>query len=269
MSTENQELQVTANSPAIMPSFGDTAQFDHAQRVAKMLAASSLIPKDYQNNIANTMIALELSHRMGASPLMVMQNLYIVQGKPAWSGSCIIGMLNACGRFTPIRFEKIGDDARAETFKCRAWATDKKTGDKIVGTWIDWPMIKGEGWLDKSGSKWKTLPEQMFQYRAGTFFGKLYAPDILMGIPSADEVEDFTAMISPNQEEMALQLLETSAYDEKKKQGIKWEITHECSAERAHLIINDLIANQPNPIDAGGNYNQGDIKRKQAQTLNL
>lgn len=266
---QNQEVQKVTENTAVMPSYGDSASFEHMQRVAKALSASSLIPKDYQQNIPNTMIALEFAYRMGVSPLMVMQNLYVVHGKPAWSGKYIIGAINGCKKFKgSIAYEEQGE-VKDPNYRIRAYSFDRITGSRLNGTWIDWAMVKGEGWLDKTGSKWKTMPEQMFKYRAGSMFGNTYAPELLMGLPSVDEVEDFMVMISPQQEEMALQLLETSAYDEKRKQGIKWEITHDCSAERAHLIINDLIANQPNPIDAGSNYNQGDIKRKQAQTLNL
>ena len=84
--------------------FSTSATFEHAQRVAKMLASSSLIPKEYQGNVQNTMIALEMATRIGASPLMVMQNLYVVNGRPSWSSTFIIAALNACKRFSPIRF---------------------------------------------------------------------------------------------------------------------------------------------------------------------
>ena len=51
-------------------------------------------------------------------------------------------------------------------------------------------MVKGEGWLDKSGSKWKTMPEQMFTYRAASFFARKYCPDVLMGLQTVEEVRD-------------------------------------------------------------------------------
>jgi hypothetical protein len=54
-------------------------------------------------------------------------------------------------------------------------------------------MAKLEGWLDKPGSKWKTMPELMLKYRAAAFFGRLYAPEIMMGLYSADEVVDIAA----------------------------------------------------------------------------
>ncbi len=164
--------------------------FEHAQRVAKMLCSSDLVPATYKGNVQNTLIALEMANRIGASPLMVMQNLYIVQGKPSWSSSFIIAALNGCKRFSPLRFEKTGE---GEQYGYHAWAYDAKTNDKLEGPKITLEMVKAEGWLNKAGSKWKTMPELMFRYRAAAFFGRLYAPDILMGMQSMEEVNDVYA----------------------------------------------------------------------------
>lgn len=161
--------------------------FEHAQRVAKMLSSSSLIPKEFQGNIQNTMIALEIANRIGASPLMVMQNLYIVHGRPSWSSTFIIAALNSCKRFSPLRFELSGE---GETMECYAWAYELETKDKIIGPTVTMKMAKAEGWVDKNGSKWKTMPTLMIRYRAAAFFGRLYAPEILMGMHSQDEVID-------------------------------------------------------------------------------
>lgn len=163
--------------------------FEHAQRVAKMLASSDLVPASYKNNIQNTMIAMEMANRIGASPLMVMQNLSVIQGKPSWSSSFIIASINNSKRFTRLNFklEGVGDN-----YGCTAHANDIKTGEYLEGPKVDWNMVKGEGWLGKAGSKWKTMPELMFRYRAAAFFGRLYTPDILMGMQTVEEVVDVT-----------------------------------------------------------------------------
>jgi len=259
MSTDNQELQVSQPPTTKELTFGNSQEFEHAQRVAKMLSVSNLIPKEYQNNIPNTMIALEMANRIGASPLMVMQNLYIVQGKPSWSGSFVIAALNACGRFTPLRFHMEGT---GESLTCYAYANDKKTGEKLKGTTITMAMVKGEGW----GKKWQTMPEQMMQYRSGSFFGRTYAPDILMGMPTIEEVEDFTLLMSDEQEQYIESLMETSTYDEVKKRGVKWKMGNGISQRDALDIINDLKLNQVAPMD-GKNPSTTDAKKAVAQTL--
>ena len=119
--------------------------------------------------------------------MMVMQQLYVVQGKPSWSAQFIIAAINSCGRFTPLRFaiSGTGDDRQ-----CHAHATDKSTGEILEGPVVSMQMAKAEGWIDKSGSKWRTMPELMLRYRAGAFFGRLYAPDVLMGLYTQDEALD-------------------------------------------------------------------------------
>lgn len=185
--SENQNSVQTVEKVDVIGSLTSPEVFDHMQRVAKMYASSSLIPKEYQNNVQNTVIALEMANRIGANPLMVMQNLYIVHGKPSWSSTFIISAINSCGKFSPLRFEESGE---GDEYGVRAWAYDKETKDRLDGVKVTKAMVRGEGWADKNGSKWKTMPELMFRYRAATFFGRLYAPEILMGMHSVDEIED-------------------------------------------------------------------------------
>jgi hypothetical protein len=100
--------------------------FEHAQRVAIMLAKSDLIPQNYRGKVENTMIALEMAHRIKVSPLMVMQNLHVIQGRPSWSSPFIIATLNSCGRFpSGLKFKFTGDKS-TDAYGCEAWARDKE-----------------------------------------------------------------------------------------------------------------------------------------------
>jgi hypothetical protein len=163
--------------------------FAHAERIAIMLADSTLVPDQYRGKtgIANSLIALEMANRIGASPLMVMQNLHVIKGRPSWSSPFIIASLNTCGRFTKLNFRK---DGEGDEYGYEAYCKDKASGEELVGPKVTWKMVKAEGWLSKDGSKWKTMPELMFQYRAAAFFGRLHAPDVLMGMQTVEEVTD-------------------------------------------------------------------------------
>ena len=184
---ENNELIIiNSNTTGESGQVFAPAQFEHAQRIAKLLSSSDLVPNQYKGNIANTMVALEMAHRMNASPLMVMQNLHIIHGRPSWGSSFIIASLNSCGRFGTLRFE-------STPTSCKAVTMDKQSGAILEGPTVTMEMAKLEGWLDKPGSKWKTMPELMLKYRAAAFFGRLYAPEIMMGLYSADEVVDIAA----------------------------------------------------------------------------
>jgi len=185
MNTENNTTELTTTEPVNNGAIFAPAQFEHAQRIAKVLSSSDLVPTQYKNNVANTLVALEMANRMGASPLMVMQNLHIIHGRPSWGSSFIIASLNSCGRFTTLRFQ-------GDANKCKAVATDKATGEVLEGPTVSLEMAKAEGWLDKAGSKWKTMPELMLKYRAAAFFGRLYAPEVLMGMQTSEEVIDIT-----------------------------------------------------------------------------
>lgn len=184
--------QAKANSPSKGGAFSTIEAFEHWQRVAKMISESNIVPANYQKNVANVMIAVEMANRIGVSPFMVMQNLDIIKGKPSWSSTFIISAINSCGRFDPLRFVFEGEK-KTDDFGCRA-VTKDKDGVVCEGPLVNWKMVKAEGWLDKAGSKWKTMPELMFQYRAASFFGRLYAPDILNGMHSVEEVSDYVVM---------------------------------------------------------------------------
>lgn len=178
--------------PATTTPDRNESAFALAQRKALALSQSSLVPEAYRGKekLANVLIALEIADRIGASPLQVMQSLYIVQGKPSWSSQFLIATVNACGRFTPMRFEVRGEDPAKDDYRVRAFAEDRASKEKCIGPWITWAMVKSEGWSKKNGSKWLTMPELMFLYRAAGFWTRVYAPEVSMGILTREEVED-------------------------------------------------------------------------------
>jgi hypothetical protein len=153
---------------------------------------STLVPAAYRgkDNLGNVLIAMQMANRIGADPMSVMQNLHVIQGKPSLSSSFLIATVNACGRFEPIRFEVEGEDPAKDDYRVRAYAADKKSGVLCQGTWITWAMVKAEGWSKKPGSKWLTMPGQMFLYRAAAFWARIYAPEVSLGIHTAEEVQD-------------------------------------------------------------------------------
>jgi hypothetical protein len=211
--------QEQAPALAIEQSAFSIQGFEHAQRVAKMLSSSSLVPKEYQGRVDNAMIALEMANRIGASPLMVMQNLHVIQGRPSWSSPFIIASLNSCGRFSPLRFISSGE---GDAYGYEAHAEDKK-GELLKGPKVDWKMVKDEGWLSKNGSKWKTMPELMFRYRSAAFFGRLYAPDILMGMHTVEETLDIQPQIIVEEPAITLEQLQ-ELYQEKLPELTKSEM---------------------------------------------
>jgi hypothetical protein len=165
----------------------ETAAFELVQRQAKMLASSTLVPKEFQGNMANCAIGLNIAKRLGADPFMVLQNIDVIHGRPSFRATFLIAMVNASGRFSPIKFKLEGEAADRT---CYAYATDKASGETVDGPVVSMAMAKAEGWSTKSGSKWLTMPELMLRYRSAAFFARLYAPDITLGMQTAEEVDD-------------------------------------------------------------------------------
>ena len=234
-STSLEQLRKVATPPDTRAGFDTAGGFELMQRGAALLSSSTIVPSSYRRLVekkvgggvqmvenpsamSNCVVALNMAQRMGADPLMIMQNLYIVEGRPAWSSQYIIASVNACGKYSPLRFslEDLGEkDAeythikwegqypnrrRIETQKatkiqdkrCIAWAIEKATGERLESPPVTIELAVKEGWFGKEGSKWQTMPEVMLRYRAASFFGKLYAPELLMGIQTAEEVQDTT-----------------------------------------------------------------------------
>jgi hypothetical protein len=178
-----------ASLAPVRAGFFDLASFELIQRVSKAFAGSDLVPKQYQGNLANCMIAMDMAQRIGANPLMVMQNLYIVHGTPGWSSKFLIATINACGRYSSLRYEWKGKPGEPG-YGCRAWAIERETGERLDGIWVTWEMVRAEGWDSKNGSKWKTMPDQMFVYRCASFWQRAYAPELGMGLQTTDEIHD-------------------------------------------------------------------------------
>lgn len=221
-----------ASMPMVTMGFGSLQSFELMQRAAKVLAGSTLVPTAYRAfkeikqygkvtgyepngaGLPNCIVALNMAERMKADPLMVMQNLHIIEGRPSWSSQFIIAAINSCGRYSPLRFDLTAPGEPTEVAytayewknkqkyevqkkvtvrhqECVAWVIEKETGERLESPRVSIQMAIDEGWLTKNGSKWQTIPELMLRYRCASFFGRLYAPELLMGLQSAEEVHDF------------------------------------------------------------------------------
>lgn len=197
MTAAGQQVEViNAESDAkfmLTPVGQKVKEMETLSRFAQMYSRSTIVPVTYQgaNGLSNCCIAIDMANRMNANPLMVMQNLYIVHGNPSWSSKFLIATINTCGRFKPLRYEcnnKEGDDYG---WRCVTYANeDKEMKNPLEGPWVTWSMVKAEKWDTKNGSKWNTMPEVMFRYRAAAFWQRLFAPEIGMGFNTVEEYQD-------------------------------------------------------------------------------
>lgn len=203
-----------------MSMFSTAANFELLQLQAQLISRSNLIPREFQGNVPNCAVALEMALRLGASVFPVMQNLDVIHGRPSWRAQFVIALVNSSGRFSSLEFEKKvtgpettkeveiefwqkkpNSDQKEKKVKkinwkytpttCIAWATNKATGQRVEGPPVSYDLAFEEGWVSKDGSKWLTsMRELMLMYRAASWFGRIHCPDRLLGIQSTDEVED-------------------------------------------------------------------------------
>lgn len=224
MEKENQ-LTVQQTAPVVF-NFFDPQQFETMQRVCKMFANSELVPDMYkvsQNNpeakaVANCMIAISMSMRVGADPLMIMQNMVIIYGRPSWSSKFLVATVNTCGRFNALQYkftekgmlgavdyteyvwnnqtrskqpvQKQFDGKKVMDIECVAYTTAKGSDKVLESSPVSVRMAVQEGWYTKNGSKWQTMTKQMLMYRAASFWTNAYAPELSMGMKTEDEIRD-------------------------------------------------------------------------------
>ena len=185
-----------------MTMWSDTKSMNAAMKVANLLAKSQLLPEQYIGHPENCLIAIDIANRMRVSPLLVAQNLYIVRGKPGWSGSFAISAINNCGKFSPLDFVYTKNGGGG----CYAQATRLSDGKLLKGTEITLDMAKNEGWSTKPGSKWLTMSEQMLAYRAGSFFARTYCPEVLLGVQTIDEIQDVNGYADEDKSVVTIEL---------------------------------------------------------------
>jgi hypothetical protein len=179
--TERKEVIVSHASEA-------TQAWELIQRRAKCYIGSTLILEHFRGNISNGVIALEMADILGVNPLLVMQNIYIVNGKAGWAATFMIGRANSSGIFKdPIDWETTG---KGDSLSVTAYSVVKATNKKVQVT-CDMKMAVAEGWT--KNPKYKSMPEQMLKYRSATFLIRLYCPQVMFGMQTSDELSDMTA----------------------------------------------------------------------------
>lgn len=185
--------------------FASPEGWRQAMVMAEALSRTSIIPASYAGKPEDCLIALEMANRMNVSPMFVMQNLYVVKGKPSWSGQACMALIKSCGKFKDVEPVYTGERGR-DSWGCRIRAVKADTGEIVEGAEVTIAIAKVEGWFskkDKYGnetSKWQTMPQLMLAYRAASWFARVYVPDALMGCLVEGEAED----ISPPEKRVAI-----------------------------------------------------------------
>lgn len=182
--------EVVPSAQNTVSAWTDKNQFDQLLRAANMLSKTSIIPAHYQGKPQDCFVAIEMANRMNISPMVVMQNMYVVKGKPSWAGQACIMLINSCGKFRDVKHVYTGEKGK-QNRGCYVTATRVSDGSQVDGVEVTLAMAQSEGWM--SNPKWKNLPELMLAYRAAAFFARVYCPEAMMGVQTSEEVYEAEA----------------------------------------------------------------------------
>ena len=171
-----------------------------------MFAEASIVPDHYRGRKGDIFIAVQTAHRMNLDPMSVMQGTYVIHGKLGMNSAFAISLANTSGLLKSGISYKV--EGEGDVLKVTAKAILKASGAEISYT-IGMKEAKAEGWVEKKGSKYKTMPELMLRYRAATLLIRTHIPQVINGMHMVDEIEDVRASKS-------VQVVNASSSEERK-----------------------------------------------------
>jgi len=167
--------------PAQKQNFSLTPQsLSEAMEFAAMMSKSSIVPKDYQNNPGNILVAIQWGMELGLQPMQSMQNIAVINGRPAIWGDAMLALVRGSGLLESIN-EKITDTGCV--------CIVKRRGEEAVIREFTMDDATKAGLKGKAGP-WSQYPKRMLQLRARAFALRDVFPDVLRGIHIAEEAQD-------------------------------------------------------------------------------
>jgi len=178
----NTPAETTALAMAPRQGFDLSPQsFEQALTFSQYLADSDLVPKDFKGKAGNCLIAVQWGAELGLKPMQAMQNLAIINGRPSLWGDAVLALVRASSL---CEYVMETDDGHTAT--CRV----KRRGDPAeqIRT-FSMEDAKAAGLAGKQGP-WAQYPKRMRQMRARAFALRDVFPDVLRGLPVAEELMD-------------------------------------------------------------------------------
>lgn len=185
MSTEISTVTTPARGLAL-------ATFDDAFRFAKMVAASDFAPKDFRGKPESCLLAIQHGSEIGLSPMQSLQNIACINGRPAIWGDAALAVAMA----SPV-CEYVREYIEGDGDTMRAWCEAKRRGyDKPTVATFSVADAKRAGLWGKSGP-WTQYSRRMLQLRARGFALRDAFPDVLKGLVTAEEAQDYEPAREP------------------------------------------------------------------------
>lgn len=155
-----------------------------AMTFAKLLAESELVPKDYRGKPGNCLVAMQMGAEVGLAPMQAMQNIAVINGRPALWGDAILAV---CQNSPAYEWHQELFDEGTMTATCIM----KRRGnpEPTVVHFSQKDAEKAKLW-GKEGP-WNSYPKRMLKLRARAFCARDTFADALRGMQVAEEVADY------------------------------------------------------------------------------
>lgn len=182
----NTALAVRDKAPVAIGQQGLQIQsLEELWRFAQFVAKSPFAPKDFDSPEA-IVVAVQYGYELGLTPMQALQNIAVINGKPSIYGDAMLALVRASGLLEDFeeRYEGDGDEYASVCTVKRLGAAKPRTERFSV------KMAKRAGLWGKSGP-WSTAPERMLRFRARGFALRDEFGDVLKGLVSVEEAEDY------------------------------------------------------------------------------
>ena len=162
------------------------ATLDEAMKFSEMLAKSSMVPRQYQGKAEDVLVACQWGREIGLAPMQALQNIAVINGKPSVYGDAAMALVQASPVCEDIEEFIEGEGTPNPVAVCIA----KRKGRKPVKATFSVEDAKRAGLWGKQGP-WQAYPKRMMQMRARGFALRDAFPDVLKGLITAEEAQDY------------------------------------------------------------------------------
>lgn len=158
-------------------------------RLADIMAQSGLVPKNFNNNAPMVFVACQMGMELGLSPMAAVQNIAVINGNPSLYGDALLAIVTGSGVLEDFD-EKSSGTIEDDDYKCICTAKRKGRKNPIIREFGIDDATRAGLWQNKD--VWKKYPKRMLQMRARAWCLRDGFPDLLKGIKSAEEVNDYS-----------------------------------------------------------------------------
>ena len=209
------QTQNSSVAPRYISIFEDPDAFGKKMQIAEALSRTQFVPEAFRGRAEDCLVALDMAARLELNPLAVFPDLYVIDNRASFSSKFLIALVNRSGLFTRIEYDE-GVDGDAEVtftdwgankgekkktrgklpnYYATASFTELASGRSFSSPRIDVRFAEKNGWVEKMGSKWRSMPELMVRYRSAAILIRTTCPELVMGLEWAEDLEDARPVI--------------------------------------------------------------------------